>query len=460
MYIIQIILMALSVFVILTYGPRFAKLVSKLSLTSPATIVVAATFFSIASSIVLGNILGIAATSLNTFQFFSFSKMIILPLVYLIFVLALTRFKRNTTQSILSLPIWFWALLGTLFISSIAAIVIPRQQIVFTPSVQGLGLVIGFLLFIIIGNAPDHWSLEEKTAFITLILLAGVFASVANADLGPFSPITIPSGVILLWLGTRYKNQRYLFFAMAVLLIAPVVNEKITLANLSQLGIGLFLVLLFGITKQLRRIILSVCTIFAVIGAVFTGLLNLLLGNASGITDVTLSHRAYETFNVWQQNLSSPISTLFGLGPSSTIDLSQSPDVTTLLWSGRDVFRVDDVHFITSWIVLKFGVFGFISLMALYLWLFIQLMKFIGETKHIDPFLGSIWILVLCGIAFGSPAATYIFTYPLIGVGLGILIRSRVKHGHRPFSEQPKNMLGIGDNFKNLLGKPSKTNEV
>lgn len=419
----QFALVAVSVFAILLYGPGLAHSFSSLSLNSPATLLTASLALSISLSISAELILSYLASSLNTFQLFGYSKMLILPAIYLIIMYLLIRMKGKYSEISKILPVWWWGFAASLLVSTFLAFVNLRQHIQISPAFQGIGLLLGFLLFVLAGATPSQWLRNEKTAFLVLVIASGLFGSISGIDLGPFSPLLIPSGIILLWLGIRLPTHRLLSISLGILVLLPELSTEITLANLSQLGIGLGIILIFVLKRRFRSVLLLFGLIAGVIMAIFSGLGRLLLGDGSGVEDVTLSHRAYETFAVWQQNLSNPVSLVFGLGPSATVDLSRSPDVATLLWSGRDVFRVDDVHFISSWVVLKFGLIGLIALLVMFLWLLRELFVFINQSARVDPFIGSVWLLALSGITFGAPAATYIFTYPLIAIALGILVR-------------------------------------
>jgi hypothetical protein len=323
----------------------------------------------------------------------------------------------------MQLPFWWWGLLISLFFSGFFAITLPRQDVQILPAVQGIGLIFGFLIFTLAGATPHKWAKSEQVAFLALFISIGTFAFVAQLNLGPFSPLVIPSSIVLLWLGFRIHKYRLFLLTLGLLVLVPTLLNENTLANFIQIVVGLGVLVVFVSPRRFRRIILTLGVLLALVGAIFSGLGKLLIGQGSELKDITLSHRAYETFAVLQQNASDPVSFLFGFGPSATVDLSRSPDVPTLLWSGRDVFRVDDVHFISSWFILKFGVIGLFLLIALFVWLLRELFGIVGRDEKIDSFVGSIWILALSGIAFGSPAATYIFTYPLVAISIGVLIR-------------------------------------
>ena len=435
----QIALAVLSLFSVVFYGPGLAASFSKLSLSSPASVLTVTLSISLIVSVILASILSMVSSALNSFQFFSFSKMIILPTVYLLVFIALTWMSKQQVGVFRTLPLWWWVMLGILFVSTFFAIWIPRQLILLSPALQGLALILGLLVFVVTGAAAHKWSTAEKYALLFVVIGAGVFVRISGVDLGPFSPMVFPAGVIALWLGVRLREHRLLLLTFGILLLLPGLSTDLSLANISQLAVGLGLIVLFMIRRKYRKVLLATGIIVVFIGASVSGLSKLLVGDSNGVLDVTLSHRAFETMAVWEQNLNSPFSFLFGLGPSATIDLSQSPDVNTLLWSGRDIFRVDDVHFISSWIVLKFGVVGLMVLLLLFIWLGKELFAFISASDQIDYFIGSIWIIVLSGLAFGSPAATYIFTYPLIGIGLGILIWNKSVSNSKVQNLQGKN---------------------
>lgn len=460
MFYSQIALAVLSLFCVLFFGPRLADRFTKLSLSSPASLLTLTLLISMIISGLLTFILSVMSSALNAFQFFSFSKMIVLPTVYFLVFVAFTCMTKKSVGIFKTLPLWWWVMLGILFVSTLFAFWIPRQLILLSPALQGLALILGLLVFVLTGAAPQKWSTSEKYALLSVVIGAGVFVRISGVDLGPFSPMVYPAGLIALWLGARQKEHRLLLLSFGILLLLPGLRADLSLANISQLAVGLGLIVLFMIRRNFRSALFAIGIIFAFIGAFVTGLSKLLVGDSTGVLDVTLSHRAFETMAAWEQNLKSPFSFLFGLGPSATIDLSQSPDINTLLWSGRDIFRVDDVHFISSWIVLKFGLVGLVILLLLFFWLGKELFAFIRGSGQIDPFMGSIWIIVLSGLAFGSPAATYIFTYPLIGIGIGVLIWNRTASNSKVEKSQGKNQTrkrtpnNIGSQFveKKLQG--------
>jgi len=133
----------------------------------------------------------------------------------------------------------------------------------------------------------------------------------------------------------------------------------------------------------------------------------------------------------------SPVAEAFGLGPGATLDLRGSPDAKTLLSSGRNLRRVDDVHMLSSYLLLKLGAIGVIwaGILAAALYrvtagVLVGRGRLEADRKR-NPWSLSLLLFVLAGVAYSLPAATNLLANPLIPLLLGTLWASGSQVGRQ-----------------------------
>jgi hypothetical protein len=157
-----------------------------------------------------------------------------------------------------------------------------------------------------------------------------------------------------------------------------------------------------------------------------------LIGLPTQPDDVTIAQREYETTKVVDTLDDSIVRTLFGGGPGATVDLSLSPDVVTLLSSGRDVTAVDDVNLLSTHILMKLGLVG-LAWLGLIL---ICTLRLIHDSARAEvgpaPLIGCVFLAAW--IANGIPAATNFLAAPLFGLMFGIVasaVQDRGNHSDK-----------------------------
>jgi hypothetical protein len=363
------------------------------------------------------------------FEDFGAAKRYGLPATYVIFTLVMVLPYRGMYPRP-QFPVWWWTLLAILTISTAGSFFYVRQSVQIIDLAQSVALITGVLLISWAGLTAGEWHPRQEYALVYVVGISAFSSAVLNIPLGPFVSISAPATLGLLYAAIRLKKGRipYLLIAGFVgfsTLSSLLEQRNPSISQITQLIVCAVLLVVAVLPHPLR----IVSVIGGVIGAVYmlfsTSIVMLMKGEApSSENDVTLTHRAYEAAMVEGMIESNTWSSLFGMGPSATVDLSSSPDRVTLFVSGRDVTAVDDVHFLTSWVLLKFGISGVI-------WLVLLAIAMVREGAHIlTPRRPAVFDVILLMFVFaggisGLPGATNLFANPLAFLFLGILIARR-----------------------------------
>lgn len=399
---------------------------------------------SLTLSLIACSIIGFVTTSggLQGFDAFGVAKKYGLPVTYLIFLLAIfIPYGRGYPRAFM--PLWWIVLLVIFMASTFFSLVIPRQVIGHLNLAQGIALISGLLLVSWAGLLAPQWSEKEKSTLLYVLGGAGFAASVFDGvatlyggafdvTLGPFVTVPVPAAFGLIYAGFRSRKHRIPFLLLgSAILIALIISlqdeVEVSISEATQFIVCLFVLLALIFQKFFRQIL--VATVTAVVVVVFfqSALPSLMLGKIpEGLTDVTLTHRAYEAAAVNDLVESNAVTVLLGLGPSATVNLVASPDAETLSGVGREMGAVDDVHFLASWVLMKLGALGLIWLLMFYFAIFAQLARLFRQPRP-NVFDSFLVMFVVAGAISGIPAATNLFANPLPALFLGILIaRSRL----------------------------------
>jgi hypothetical protein len=378
--------------------------------------------------------IGVALHGLNPnqqgFESFGLAKQVGLPAVYILFTLAVF-WPRKTPLSRTVYPWWWFALAALLIISSALALFVPRQEMGVGALLQSIALIGGLLVIAMAGLHARTWQMREQRALLALLATTAILVQFLGLATGPFVALTIPGAFMTLFLGTRLTRWRvpvFMLGALAVVVAARglILDSNASIAVITQLGSCAALLVALWLPRALRMLLVSVGVIGAVVAAAQNGLFQLLRGDASGVNDVTLSHRAYEAAAV-ERLLGNPVTFIFGQGPAATVDLTMSPDRGTLLASGRILAAVDDVHFVTSWMLLKFGILGLVWFVGFFIVALREARRVLQESRP-DYFDASLLFFLIAGVVTALPAATHLFANPLPILCLSILVaRSRQK---------------------------------
>ena len=198
--------------------------------------------------------------------------------------------------------------------------------------------------------------------------------------------------------------------------------EPLSQAVEVQLVVSGFLLLCLILPLALRKALLLTFVPAAIIVAVHEQLVALMLGDYS-FSDVTLAERGYETEQVFGVlgGAHEFLTILLGAGPAATVNLTLAPDRATLSAAGRSLAAVDDVHLLTSYLLLKFGLVGLLFLGCLFGCVGRLAWRVVATAAKPEPFDVLLLLFPAAAIVAALPAATDLFANPLMGLFVGVL---------------------------------------
>ena len=357
---------------------------------------------------------------LQTFAVTSVAKRIVLPIAYVAFALVTMGTRTRPGRY----PSWWVALAVLLGATTAMEVFFSSQPLDLNAVAQGLAMLAGLLVVARAGLLATDWTDGHTRALLVTIFLAGAAAAVLDRSFNPFAALTVPTALGLLYLAIRERHHRGrhlllgLVTAAAQIYWIAVDTKPASDATVGQLALGTVVLVLAALPAAARRVAVYAAPVVVGLTAVWLGLVPLLTGTSTDSEQITLSHRSYETAVVRESVGESLAAQLVGLGPGATVDLSDSPDAETLAASGRDLERVDDVHLLTTYLLLKLGVAGVVWLGA-FLAFFLRVLA--RELRRPVPVRIILLVFAACGLIEAFPAATYLFANPLPALLLGIL---------------------------------------
>ena len=141
--------------------------------------------------------------------------------------------------------------------------------------------------------------------------------------------------------------------------------------------------------------------------------------------DQSNAGRGYEAYKVRAAVRSSPVSLVFGRGLGGSIDETDAPRLfaSSLVYGGRDLAHVQEVHLLPFEFLLKYGLLGFAWLAAFVVGVAMLCIRALERaSRDRDPTLVVYAALPLLGIAAALAAATHLQDNPLNALGLGVLV--------------------------------------
>lgn len=360
------------------------------------------------------------------FAAFGAIKQVTLPLSYLIFAVIAAK-GLGASKHRVRPPAWLWTLLPLTAFSLFGARFGVHYESTLEDLAQGLALICGFVLFGFVGITAPHWEPREQRRLLAFVICSGVVAVLmGGVGIGPLIALGIPGffmTVVLVAVTPKWRISLAALAAMSGILLwralPPAPGAPISLGVLSEVGVCAGVVALLIVPRVIRRLLirLAVCMVF--VGAEKTGIIALILGR-SDLIDVTLAQRGYEAAKVLELLHESSWSTIFGLGPAGTVDLTFSPDASTLAAAGRYLPMVDDVHLLPAYLMLKLGLFGLVWLILLVIAVISVASKVLMRPR-IQIWEVAMLLCLLSGMATALPAATNLLANPLVPLFLGIL---------------------------------------
>jgi hypothetical protein len=358
-----------------------------------------------------------------------------LPATYLTFlVLLLRRAPADYPLVAQTHPMWYRWLGLAVGLSTIYYTFLAPHDAQSINIAQGLALFVGFLLLGRIGLHTPLWTDGERRKLLLLLGGAALVAGLlGRSGLGSYTALVVPCAAASVYLGGTVPAHRLAFFGLAAVYsllewrtLYLGTTEPPSMAVLAQIGSCVALLLLLSLPRPFRRPLLAVILVGAAVETARSGLVRVTLGSVN-FTDVTLAERGYETDRVFHLLGSSPAALILGLGPGGGVDLTFAPDARTLAASGRNLGSVDDVHLLTSYLLLKFGLLGLVWLTFVVLAI-AKIINRVVLTADGDSWDVLLTLFAISSFVDGVPAATNIFANPVLPLMLGCLW----SRGHAP----------------------------
>jgi hypothetical protein len=382
-------------------------------------------------------------SSAQVFAVSGLVKYILLPFLYSVALAALLIRADNVSRT--SLPVFIWVLSGGGFISLAVPIITDGSGANFNALLQGLALVGGFVLLFLVGRRVGNSSDADSMKFFYLLAIWGLIGVALGRSISPFTYVIAPAAAVFLVLLVKrvVRGTGHVILVITLILAvaaSQLLSERasVSSAAIGQIAICLLLFIAANVGAIVRAALLVVGIVVGVVQLAGSDVLRISLGIYQGISDVPLAQRGYETRVVLDNISRNTFTTLFGLGPGATIDLTWAPDASTLANSGRNLTQVDDVHLLTTWFLLKFGMIGLVCLMAIAGFVALAALR-IFNAKNTDWVAYSALIFVLATLVLALTAATNLMTNPAFALFLGVL-SARVGHP-RPMAQQTQPLI-------------------
>jgi hypothetical protein len=297
---------------------------------------------------------------------------------------------------------------------------------------QDLGLVVFFVFAYIVGRTVNAEVGRASAAeFVVVLLLLASAQSFLSLDTTPIFTFEEAACAAAVGFALLRPNRRtLLLLALAVILLA---HDAVAIRDGTGSTTAIELAAALGVIAYLAVRVRNLMPRWAVVGAAAAALVVFLAFTADGVTvrgqyhgtDQSQLGRAYEAHQVQEGVHGSPVSLALGRGLGGSIDETKAPRLfaESLVYGGRDLAHVQEVHLLPYEFLLKNGVLGFAWLAA-----FLVAVVIIGvraleaAARHRDPTPVVYAALPLLGIAAALAAATHLQDNPLNAFALGVLV--------------------------------------
>jgi hypothetical protein len=371
----------------------------------------------------------LSTDALQVFASYGKSKKVVLPICYFLFSLYLaTRQSNNIEKAPRILKLITTLLAITTLLSITNNLFSNNVKFNGTFWLQGVLQLFGFILFILTGVRSSKYTIGTQHLWIAFGVLTCFVGGILGFGVSPFIISYLPFATYLMFISAKLNLKSRVAIrivgtiALTATFIRSYIYGNISSAWLLAFFVNIALLLNAYLPRRNRKIISYVASFAILFFFLQSSLLQLLLGRTpNSVVDVTLVQRSFEAKLVMQTIGSDLKSLFFGLGPGGYLDMTWAPDYRTLASAGRDLHNVDDAHFLTSWILLKVGIFGLLSLGILV----VSTLKAIAAIFHsaisIEPLDFLFASIFLTGLAISLTAGTNFFTNPLLGFSVGII---------------------------------------
>jgi acyl-CoA thioesterase I len=300
---------------------------------------------------------------------------------------------------------------------------------------QDLGLIVFFAFMYLVGRAVTADAAHASAAEIVdvLLLLGAARWILVSWDIFPiYSFFEAAAAAALAVLLLRPRESRLLPVGLGVVLLALDAEQIKAGTNASTAvelagALGILAYLALRARNVLPQWLLVAAALIAVAGVVgLTSDGSTLRGQYYG-PDPSNAGRTFEAQRVRAAVGHTPSTALLGRGLGGTIDESDAPSAfaQTLVYGGRDLAHVQEIHLLGYSFLLKTGYLGLAWLATFLVGLAILVVRTLERAaRERDPRLVLYAALPLLGVVQASVAASRLQSNPLNGLALGILVAS------------------------------------
>ena len=298
---------------------------------------------------------------------------------------------------------------------------------------QDLGLIVFFLFAYIAGRTIDSETGRGMALeLVAVLLLLASAQKLFNWDTTPlFTYMEAACAGALAFVLFQPRKPRVVALGLLALVLLGADALEIKNGTTSTTAVELAAALgVLGYLVIRERNLLPEWALVAIAGAVVVGFLALapdgvtVRGQYHG-TDQSQIGRTYEAHQVREAIHSSPVSFLFGRGLGGSIDETKAPRLfaESLVFGGRDLAHVQEVHLLPYEFLLKYGLLGFIWLATFVVGVSILGLRALETAaRRRDPTPVVYAALPLLGIAAALAAATHLQDNPLNALAVGVLV--------------------------------------
>jgi hypothetical protein len=299
---------------------------------------------------------------------------------------------------------------------------------------QDLGLIVFFVFAYVAGRTVSARAGRELAfELVVVLLLLGAAQAFLHWDTTPIFTFAEAACVGAIGFALLKPNRAaFLALGLALVLLA---HDAVAITNGSGSTIAVELAAALGTVLYLVVRVRHLLPQWLAVAIGVAALAGFVAFTADGVTirgeyqgvDQSQLGRTYEAQQVREAIHGSPVSLAFGRGLGGNIDESHAPRLfrESLVYGGRDLAHVQEVHLLPYEFLLKNGLLGFAWLAAFVVGIAILGIRAleIAARDH-DPTPIVYAALPLLGVAAALAAATHLQDNPLNAFAVGVLATS------------------------------------
>jgi hypothetical protein len=311
---------------------------------------------------------------------------------------------------------------------------------------QDLGLIVFFVFAYLAGRTVSASAGRASAGeIVALLVLLGAAQAILGFDTTPI--FTYAEAACAAAVGFALFRPNRAGLLLLCVALGVLANEAIAIKNGTGSTTAVELAAALGVVAYLVVRARHLLPQWAIVGVAVAALAVFLAFTADGVTvrgqyhglDQSQLGRAYEAHQVRAEIHRSPVSFVFGRGLGGSINETKAPSLfaDSLVYGGRDLAHVQEVHLLPYEFLLKNGVLGFAWLVALVVGVAILGIRALEKaSRERDPSPVLYAALPLLGIAAALAAATHLQDNPLNAFAVGVLVTR--------FPDRPSSRLHLG----------------